>query len=463
MFNASSVSAAPAYRPWRHIAPLAALLLLLQATGMLRAQDSAEQVLLPRPGLHVESLSGYAVYYSSGLPEGSVQPTGVQLPSDLGLGGSAQLEWTHVGEKSQVLFMYTPSYTGRLRFSAWNALNHSLSFNASRHFGRWKLGFSAAADLSNLSEFLFSPTVFAGVAAVPGTFSDLAAAVLTGTFTNAQFASLLTGAPIVQSPARNLFFGERMFTSAAQTSLSYTPAPRLSVKLTASGSRSQHLSDNQGGVQQNSYLIPMTTSAGADLSVSYSRSPRTQLGGSVSSTRVISTIQDVYSTTAKGSLGRTMGRRWFLQLSGGVGMMTPVRNRLVLSTSPQPVVDASLGFRTLSHTFLGSYDRTVSDSYGLGAASTSSAGGSWRWARPGRSWWIESTVGWQQLAGSAAYGNSSGWRIEGGFGRSMGDRVALLTQYVFLHFSQQLASIPPLSQSAVRVSMVWNRDPRAFH
>ena len=223
------------------------------------------------------------------------------------------------GEKSQVLFTYTPSYTGRLRFSAWNALNHSLSFNASRHFGRWKLGFSAAADLSNLSEFLFSPTVFASVAAVPGTFSDLAAAVLTGTFTNAQFASLLTGAPIVQSPARNLFFGERMFTSAAQTSLSYTPAPRLSVKLTASGSRSQHLSDNQGGVQQNSYLIPMTTSAGADLSVSYSRSPRTQLGGSVSSTRVVSTIQDVYSTTAKASLGRTMGRRWFLQLSGGVG------------------------------------------------------------------------------------------------------------------------------------------------
>ena len=228
----------------------------------------------------------------------------------------------------------TPSYTGRLRFSAWNALNHSLSFNASRHFGRWKLGFAAAADLSNLSEFLFSPTVFASVAAVPGTFSDLAAAVLTGTFTNAQFASLLTGAPIVQSPARNLFFGERMFTSAAQTSLSYTPAPRLSVKLTASGSRSQHLSDNQSGAQPNSYLIPMTTSAGADLAVSYSRSPRTQVGGSVSSTRVISAIQDVYSTTAKASLGRTMGRRWFLQLSGGVGMMTPVRNRLVLSTSP---------------------------------------------------------------------------------------------------------------------------------
>ena len=457
MFNAFSVcpARAYAYRPRRYTGHLAALLLLCPATGMLWSQQSVDEVLVPRPGLRIESLSGYAVYYSSGLPEGSLQPTAVQLPSDLGLGGSAQLEWTHIGEKSQLLFTYIPSYTGRLRFAAWNALNHSISFNGSRRFGKWKFGFAADGNLSNLSEFLFSPTVFASVAAVPGTFSDLAAAVLTGTFTNAQFASLLTGAPIVQSPAQNLFFGERMFTSAVQTSLSYTPVPRLSVKFTASASRSQHLSDSQSGVQQNSYLIPMTTSAGADLSVSYSRSPRTQLGGSVSSTRVVSTIQDVYSTTAKGSLGRTMGRRWFLQLSGGVGMMTPVRNRFVLSRAPQPVVDASLGFRTLSHTFLGSYSRAVSDSYGLGAASTSSAGGSWRWGRPGRSWWIESSAGWQQLAGSA-YGNSSGWRIEGGFGRSMGNRLALLTQYVYLHYSQELASIPPFSQSAVRVSMVWN-------
>jgi hypothetical protein len=462
MFNAFSGSAARAYRPWRDIAHLLALLLLYPATGMLWGQEPTDEVLTPRPGLHVESLSGYAVYYSSGLPESSVQPTGVQLPSDLGLGGSALLEWTHTGEKSQVLLTYTPSYTGRLRFAAWNALNHSMSFNASRHFGKWKLGFAANGDLSNLSEFLFSPTVFASVAAVPVTFNDLAAAILTGNFTNPQLASLLTGAPLVESPARSLFFGERMFTSAAQTSLAYAPSSRLSVTLSASASRSQHLSDPQSLAAQSTYLIPKTTSAAASLVVSYSRSPRTQLGASVSSNRIVSALQDVYSTTLMASLGRTMGRRWFVQLSGGLGKMAPVRNTLVLSTAPRPVANASLGFRTLSHTFLSSYSRSVGDSYGLGANSTSSATGSWRWARPNLSWWIESTVGWQQLAGSA-YANSSGWRMEAGFGRAMGDQVALLTQYVYLHYSQQLASIPPLSQSAVRVSMVWNRDPRAFH
>ena len=309
-----------------------------------------------------------------------------------------------------MLLTYTPSYTGRLRFAAWNALNHSASFNAARRFGKWRFNVSAAADLSNLSEFLFSPTVFASVAAVPVSFNDLAAAVLTGTFSNAQLASLLTGAPLVESPARNLFFGERMFTSAVQTSLSYAPSPRLAITFSGSANRTQHLSDNQAGVAQSSYLIPKTTSAGAGLALSYSRSARTQLGISVISNRVASSIQDVYTTTTTASLGRTMGRRWFLQVSGGIGVMNPVRSTYVLPTRPQPVANASLGYRTLSHTFLGSYSRAVSDSYGLGASSTSSTSGSWRWARPGRSWWIESSAGWQQLAGGAAYANSSGWQ-----------------------------------------------------
>ena len=63
-----------------------------------------------------------------------------------------------------------------------------------------------------------------------------------------------------------------------------------------------------------------------------------------------------------------MGRRWFLQVSGGIGVMNPVRSTYVLPTRPQPVANASLGYRTLSHTFLGSYSRAVSDSYGLGAS-----------------------------------------------------------------------------------------------
>ena len=460
MCSASSAWKTLARRTRRAASVSLPALFLCGASFVLHGQEVTTPSTAPRPGFDITSISGHAVYYSTGLPEGSLQPTATPLPSDLGLGGSARLEWKSIGEKSRIMFSYTPSYTGRLRFAAWNALNHSASFNAARRFGRWDFGFSAGADLSNLSEFLFTPTVFASVAAVPVSFNELASAVLTGTYTNAQLASLLTGAPVVESPARNLFFGDRMFTSGAQASLAYAPQPRLSIKFTASASRSQHMSNSASGAAQSAYLIPRTSSAGANFDVSYARSARTQVGVSVGSSRVDSTIFDAYSTTAMASLGRKMGTRWFLQLAGGVGVINPVRSTLVVTTAPQPAGNASLGFHTQSHKFLGAYSRTVSDSYGIGANSTSAVSGTWRWARPGRSWWIESSGGWQQLAGSA-YANTSGWRLQTSLGRAVGDRISLVTQYVYLHYSEQMATIPPLSQSAVRVSVVWNRDPLA--
>jgi hypothetical protein len=222
--------------------------------------------------------------------------------------------------------------------------------------------------------------------------------------------------------------------------------------------RTQHLANNLAGAPQTNFLIPRTTSVGGGVDLSYAHSPRTQLGISAASNRISSALVDLYSTTATASIGRKMGVHWFLQASGGIGKMTPIRNTFGLDTSPKPVASGSLGYRTLSHTILGSYSHTVSDSYGLGAATTSSAGGSWRWSRPGRSWWIESSAGWQQLAG-AAYANSSGWRIEGGYGRILSEHLTLLTQCVYLNYSQQIASIPSLSQTAVRVTVTWNKDP----
>jgi len=444
------------------VLPWALLFVVLQTTGILRGQEAADLAPIPVTGLRVTSLSGYVVYFSSGQPEGTFQQTTTPLPSDVGFGWSTQLDWSHVTEKTRVTFTYDPSYTGRLRYAAWNALNHSGAFDAARTFGKWEAGFSGRGDLGNLSEFLFTPTVFAAVAAAPVSFNDVAAAVLTGTFTNAQLASMLTGAPVIESPGRNLFFGERMLTFAGTTYLKYKPSPRLGITFTSSGGRTQHVSDNLAGTVQNGYLIPRTSFASAALDVSYARSERTQVGVSVNSSRVRSILQDVYSTTETASLGRRMGSRWFLRLTGGVGVINPVRNTAVLTTAPQPVGSASLGFTTNSHKFLGSYERTVSDSLGLGANTTSGATGSWRWARPGRSWWIENSVTWQQLAG-AGFANMSGWRVQSGFGRVLvGNHIALLTQYVYLHYSQQMTNFPPLTQSAVRVSFVWNRDPHEF-
>ena len=107
-----------------------------------------------------------------------------------------------------------------------------------------------------------------------------------------------------------------------------------------------------------------------------------------------------------------------------------------------------------SHTFLGSLDRTVSDQYGLGASTSSSAGASWRWARPGRTWWLESSFTWQQLYGG--FSDTTGWRTTTGFGERIGRHFAIVTQYAYMKYSGVLqTSDYHLSQSAVRVSVVW--------
>jgi hypothetical protein len=339
-------------------------------------------------------------------------------------------------------------------------LNHSLFLNAAgRVAPRWKLGFSASGNVSNHEGFLFSPTVFSNAASASANFTDLSAAVLGQGSTNTQVGTILQSAALVESPARTLLYGERMFTSAARTFLSYAYSPRFSVTFAGGAARSQHIGTSQNGSTQGRYLTPRTTSVNASLGTSYSISPRTQFGATVATSRIVSSLYDSYSTVSTASLGRTLGRGWFLQFHGGVGFTNPVRQTVVRSTAPRPVGGASLGFRTFSNTFLGSFDRTTSDSYGLGARTTSTSSASWRWNRPGNAWWLDGSFGWQQLQGGASQEISS-WRGTASWGRALGLHVAVLMQYVYLNYSGRVGNSPYNSdQNAVRVAVVWTPQP----
>ena len=447
---------------------LATACLFSGAPSGLLAQDSLAQStnapsLPPRGGLQVRTVSAYTGYYSTTLPNGSSYQSGAAtLPADISVGGSAVFEWTKFTERSTFSLNYTPSYFGRVRYSSANSLNHSLSLNATRKLApRWTFGFSVAGDLSSIEQSLFAPSTLSNVVAVRSTFDDLSAGILSSKFTNnPQLASALTTAPLVDSPVRTLLYGERMLTSSATASLAYSYSPRLSVTFSGGAGRSQHLSSDQPLSTQTTYLLLNTTSANANLAISYALSPLTQLSGSVTTNRVSSSLQDAYTTTSLASWGRTLSRRWLMQIHGGVGVTNPVRQTsFVVSTRPNPVFGGSLGFKTFSQTFIGSYDRTVVDSYGVGASTTSTAAASWRWNRPGSTWWLESSAGWQQLQGNALT-NTSGWQTSAGFGRAFGAHLALLTQYAYLSYSGQLEkSVYSLSQSAIRVSFVWYPTP----
>jgi hypothetical protein len=438
------------------------------ATGALLAQNgNATAPAAPAPppagGLQIGSISAYAAYYSSFLPAGiTPSATSTNAPSDEAFGGSIVFDWTKFTDRSSFSLTYSPSYTGYVRNSSLNALNHALSLTISRKIApQWTFGFSAAGNLSSVEQALFTPSALSNVASASSTFSDLSTGLLSANFANnPQLGAILTSAPLAQSPLSNLFYGQRMFTASARVNLSYSYSPRLSVTFSGGGSRTQHVDDPALGTG-NAAVIPDTTSGTAGVSISYSLSPLTQLGGSVTTSRTSSNIYDGYTTTSLASLGRTLGGRWVAQVHGGIGFTNAVRETSsIVPAKPGPAVGGSLTYKTLSHTFLGSFDRGVSDSYGLGATTNSSAGAAWHWRHPGSSWGLDSSFSWQEVQGSNALANTSGWSTTAGLTRAIGYHIVLQTQYVHLTYSGGLlAAAYHYSQDAVRVSVAWTPRP----
>jgi hypothetical protein len=441
----------------------AAVLLFLLTAGALFAQEQAAPLPARANGLQVRNVTAYFDYYSSTLPNG-LQST-VSAGYDFTGGGSVEVGWARSSERSNSSLAYISSLNGHFRYSELNVWNHALSFTTSyKLVPRWTFGFSARGDLSSIVQTLFAPTTLNNVASTQASFDELASALLASKFTNPQLASVLNGAPLVESPVRNLLYGQRMFTAGVQTSLSYSYSPRLSMTFQAGAGRNQQVFD-QTVSSANTAIIPNTTTGSAGVTLSYSLSPQSQIGGSVTTVRTSSSVLDSYTTTSLVSMGWTLARRWVVQLHGGVGVTNPVRLTSVqFESRPHPAAGGALTYRTFEHTFLGSFDRTVSDSYGLGASSTSNATFVWRWSRPGRSWWVETSLGWQQLQGNGL-GDTSGLRTTAGFGRTLSAHVALFTQYAYLSYSGRLQqnvqqnvlqTLSSQDQSAMRVSIQWS-------
>jgi len=453
------------------VASCATVLISGWLTGALWAQDAAapgqaapQEINaappLPPAGPQIASISVYGAYYSHGLPETGAAPqtNSANVRSDEALGGSIVLDWSKFTERTIFSLTYSPSYTAQVRYSSLDALNHVFSLTYRRKLTpRWTLGFSVAGNYSSLEESLFAPTALSNVAAVPATANGFAAALLAGNFTNnPQLGAVLTNSPLVESPLANLLYGQRMLTASGQSTLSYSFSPRLSVTFSGGGARTQPGSDNRTATTGAAPLIPNTTSETASAVLSYSLSTAAQLGGSVTTTRVSSFLEDAYSTTSLATFGRTLGKKWVMQLHGGVGVTNYVRQTLNTSaTKPLPAAGGSLGLKTTSHTFLGSFDHTVSDPYGFGASTVSTSSVTWRWQRPGSAWSLESSVGWQQLQSQTLAG-TSGWRWSALVNRAIRPNLALLWQYTYLKYSGGLQTAAyNLSESAVRVSFVW--------
>jgi hypothetical protein len=386
------------------------------------AQDAFTSHLNPLSGevngLHLYSVYGFSGYFSSPRASyGSSLP--IDLGADLGFGGGASIGWNYIRSRSGISLTYSPSYTGFRNNSNLNSWNHGLSLQVHhrRQPGtRWQTAFSIAASAANTTQFLFDTPAIARIAGAPATFDELAGGIVGGNFANDQIASLLTGASAATAPAELLLYGERVLHAGVQGSVSYAQSPRLSISASVSGSRFQSLPSDANGIQ-TVRLMSNSTSGRVGVGLSYSRSSRTQLGFDVSTTRVISRYEDVYSTAAVLSAGRLLSRRWFAQLRAGAATITPIRQAGNFYRGPQFVGGGGIGFKTLWHTIMLSYDVLRADPYGIGAESNHSATAAWVWHS--RRTWSASLSGSYFRATGGYYALSNSWRTQAALSKAL--------------------------------------------
>ena len=183
-------------------------------------------------GLHLVGVSVFGGYSTSAYPQAGINLSAApglgNLGGDASYGATASLGWQWNRAQTNISVLYSGTYDGMIRYSDLNAYNQSLSISAVRMLTpKWTFNLSASGSDNSVAQYLFQPSSVSVLTQVPSSFDDLAAAVAIGQFSNAQVASLFTGAPVMQLPGRSLLAGSRILSYSAQASLGYALSSRL--------------------------------------------------------------------------------------------------------------------------------------------------------------------------------------------------------------------------------------------
>ena len=431
--------------------------------GAVAAQSLTDQVNFKGAaveGLRLYGVSIFSGYSTSPIPFGLGQ-NGIAGAQDLGgsanYGASASFGWQHHRRGTSFSALYSLTYGGVARYSELSGLSHSLSLTASQQLTpKWTLSVAGSAQDSTQAEFMFQPSALSVLTQLPATFDDLAAAFSIGQFSNAQMASMLTGATMLESPARSLLLGNRVLSYAANVGLSYAHSSRLNFHFATVSAGGQNVRSGQSGVPQQNLILPRSLDLNAGMGLSYSLSSRTQVGLNVEESRLSNRYQNAYTTNGTAFLGRKMGMRWFLSIRGGGSFTQALQGTYGTPAPTQMIGGGSIGFRTYTQTFTASYDRSSVDSFGLAVGTNSTATGSWNWRRPGSRWTIFASGGQQQMK-STGFGDISGWQASGGISATMNAHTTLSAEYVYFNSQGTYAGSPEnMIAHSVRLSLSWN-------
>ncbi|MGA7240742.1 MAG: hypothetical protein WBY44_33970 [Bryobacteraceae bacterium] len=416
-------------------------------------------------GLHLVGISAFGGYSTSAYPQAGINLSAApglgNLGGDESYGATASLGWQWNREKANVSVLYSGTYAGMVRYSNLNSYNQSLSISAVRTLTpKWTVSLTASGTDNSLAQYLFQPSAVSVLTQIPSTFDDLAAAVSIGQFSNAQVASMLTGAPVLQLPGRSTLAGDRILSYAAQVSLGYALSSRLQLHFgTFAAAGQNRLGGQQESTLPANYIMPRSIGVNGGIGFTYSLSPRTEVGAEVEGNRTVNRYQSAYITSAMGSFGRKMGVHWFLRAQGGGSYSDFTQQSIGTPKARQIVGGGSLGFQTHSQTLVASYNRTASDSFGFAVGTVTAASGAWNWRRAGSRWGLSASFSQQQTR-NAGFASLSGWQASGGITDTLNPHTTLSAQYVYLNDAGDYAGVfNTFSVQSIRLSVGWAPQP----
>lgn len=295
------------------------------------------------------------------------------------------------------------------------------------------------ASDTTLQQFVFTPAVVtqAVVGSSAGTTSVTSPGALTSPATETQTS----------------FYGTRMLTYGGRTGFNYKPTTRLRLGLSATASEA-----DARPLKNETYeiVVPHTLLEQGVFDLTYSLSPRTDIGFEAMGNRTSS----VYGHYLESSLGMTMARklsqRWFASIEGGAGTTNSV-GESVAANGVGWEGSATLEYRGRENAISGAYRRMVGDFYGLGSSSTTSYSADWKYKRHDLNWTLN-IFGEEQILTGAALGNLSTYQAGTGISRALSRQVSISIDAVYFEdkvSGSAPSSLPNLTARMIRMTFGW--------
>jgi hypothetical protein len=457
------LEATSAFRPFRAPMILLAGLLGLASPRLAGAQEPQQAVPENRPpqapsdeGVQIVGISASGLLGTVGIPSNI---TTFRDPFFLGTTESlitqGDIRWAHRGVRSYMTVSSSSVYGFRVEARAetnWNeALSWFLTTSAKR--SKWRVSFGGNASVMSFDQGVFNMPLYAKVVAADTTRDQFTSTVLTGDAPDPLLGR--PGALNTDTTTEQFAYGFRTATAAAEATVSYAPSSRFGVQVMAGATYLKSLDLPSAFI---GLAVPEFRSYGGGATGSYSvtRHHSISAGGTYTETSSLKVITRAMSATA--SFRTEFRHYWFTEVTGGAGAV-----RSAAGNDTNALYSGSFGFKSSSHTMIGSFGRQATDSFivALGPASSyfTVATGAWQWQRPLASWWTAVSVSYYRDTPPAQPHTNTlhtldtfGFHLGRHYSFTADAAIARIGSRRYIQDGRQYQ----LSQNSVRLSIRWS-------